>query len=698
MIGQFILVFISALIFIFLSFYIGRIISNVVLGDIVFDNGVSLGLFFLSSVVGILYTKGSSIYIFPVILFIWFFIAKKEKNYFYLSKDIITNSGIVLLYFIYFFFLQYFVFYRSGDELSKAYADVYAYVSQINLMEEFGKETIFTELEKQKFGFSSSFKPYHYFEFWIAIGSRFILGSRTFFVYTFFLIPLLGSILIFQAFTVLRTIFRVRLSISFLIPLLVFTTLRYSYLDEWLFSFLGQFFEVKREILKAAFFQNYGVWHFFSYLHGLKLLVSSLFLLPFFIYCYQKNRIGMVVMLSLFPFVSVTYIPFVLIVSGLFFIFSPGLIRFRFLLPVFFVFLILGVYTYLGRSGSSVVEGFSFSRLFLSNFENFKFNYKKEIFIVLSDFFENFYWLLLTLSVFILVGKHNIWVKIFFVVVVLYPTINFNHILLFKFFIGSLLIVFAIVVFPRLKTIFQNKYLLLFFTSLVLLRVALFFIGDIYDVFQSFSLIWTPFIFIFILFLIGREFSNQISRVRYYFIVALSLVLISVQSYGLIQENRRPIPVMDEDKAFYRKIFKWLPNHEIVSGYYSPFTLVPYLHYDRIGVELLHRTDKFYTTCLSMGELTKKDSSVLKYTNGYQLLSSMPFSIWLKENKSRGLSYDLEQVGFIRDRKIKIIFRKDEYERGKINFLNPYLADSVYNHQGKYWAYFIVPKINADVK
>jgi hypothetical protein len=166
----------------------------------------------------------------------------------------------------------------------------------------------------------------------------------------------------------------------------------------------------------------------------------------------------------------------------------------------------------------------------------------------------------------------------------------------------------------------------------------------------------------------------------------------------LIQENRRPIPVMDEDKAFYRKIFKWLPDHEIVSGYYSPFTLVPYLHYDRIGVELLHRTDKFYTTCLSMGELTKKDSSVLKYTNGYQLLSSMPFSIWLKENKSRGLSYDLEQVGFIRDRKIKIIFRKDEYERGKINFLNPYLADSVYNYQGKYWAYFIVPKINADVK
>ena len=156
MIGQLILVFISALIFIFLSFYIGRIISNVVFGDVVFDNGVSLGLLFLSSVIGILYTKTLSIYLFPVIFFIWFFIFKKEKINFYLSKDIIKNSGIVLLYFIYFFFLQYFVFYKSGDELSKAYADVYAYVSQINLMEEFGKETIFTELEKQKFGFNSS--------------------------------------------------------------------------------------------------------------------------------------------------------------------------------------------------------------------------------------------------------------------------------------------------------------------------------------------------------------------------------------------------------------------------------------------------------------------------------------------------------------------------------------------------------------
>lgn len=683
----------AGIVFLCLVFLVGRWVSSWVLSPIgSFDNGLVFGLFLISAVFGVGFAYGQSVYALPVFLAagLWFFrMGKAPKPDFRLAKEELKSLYTLVFYFVFLFFLQVFIFYVGDGEWAKVYADNYAYVAQINLMASTHKEAVFLELEKIPYGFPALNRPYHYFEFWLAVAGKLLSGQSGFLTYTLFLIPVLGSVLLFQAFAFCRSWFKIGYVLSVLLPVLVFFTLRYSYLDEWLFILLRDQLELPSKIYKAAFFQNYGFWHFFSYLHGLKLIITGIFLFPAVYHLIRREEKGFLAYFTLLPLVSLSYVPFTAVFLGLYVAvrIRKGLFSPEILWPVASILFVFAYYFFVGQKSAD--SGFHLITLVEKNLTYLVHNFNKEIFIWLSDFFENYYWIVLLPLGMLFIRLRNGYTAFLFLVFVAYPLVNFQHKVYFKVFLVLLLAASILALFKLPLRKHLNSPVLLLVVTLLILRLILFLIGNVYDIFQIYSLIATPLVYLFSFVLFSKLFAES-GLARHS--VAITLVVfcfIGINTYGVVKENRRAISQLPEDRAFTEKIKQWSGDKPIISAYYSPFTVKPYLHYDRLGVELLHHTDRFYSTCLGMDQLTPADTAEMKLINGYLILQNLPFSLWLKEKADGKSTYWQEQLRFINTTRIRVIFRKEEYDRQKLNFLQPLMLDSVYNHQGKYWSYLL---------
>ena len=690
-------IYLAGILFLSATYFLSKIATSLLFNNEKTASGyrITIGIFLMSAIVGTIYSYGGSVYTIPLLAFLGFAVYKRSRlnaTNLSLSRNEKIEIGILLAYFTCVFALQYFIFYLGSNEWAKSYADNYAYISQINLMNQTHKESGFQELEKLTYGFKAESRPYHFFEFWIALAGKLISGQNGYLTYTIFLISTLGSILLFQAYSFAGTWLTKDQILRFLLPILIFSTLRYSYLDEWIFTFLRDTLQIQSKVYKAAFFQNYGTWHFFSYLHGLKLIISGIFIFPSIFFLALKHDKKAIQSLLFLPLVSLSYIPFFIILYvfiGLKHLLSKEKLNVSILFPL----LVLAYYAafYIWNQSSSSNNGFDLHALVSSNFESFRNNYISEIFIIVSDFFENFYWLLLLPCLFIF-QRGNSFLALMIIVFLFYPLVNLNHKALFKLFFICFTTVTFMFGFRYQDSLKQNISLLILLSCLLILRFSLLFIGNIVDIFQIYSLIATPVFYILVFFICCRFYKSNL-RFRAPLLIFIVLCIF-INSYGIVKENQRTLSQVPEDKGFTATLLHHSgPDKKIVSGYYSPFTVKPFLYYDRLGVELLHHTDNFYTTCMGLDQITKTDSSDLKKINGLSILTNMPFSLWLAHKADGKSTFFQEQIRFIKANQIKFIFRKQEYEREKLNLLNPYIVDSVFNHQGKYWAYILnLPK------
>lgn len=234
------------------------------------DRRIGLGALVLAACVAMVFTKMQTVYLPVVVFFIHMIIMqhKRLKAHIFNIRDYGPDVLVLLCYFLLVFALQVWVNYRGKGEWAIGYIDNYAYISQINLMYAKGIETRFLELEKSFYGFEPTLKPYHYFESWPAVFAKWLSGSLGYLVYHLFLIPYLAAIMLYQNFRILYRHFNKNIWFSAIIPLAVFSTLRYVMLDEWLFHWLsksGHQYDVSRfvffsELWKLALFFIY-VWH-----------------------------------------------------------------------------------------------------------------------------------------------------------------------------------------------------------------------------------------------------------------------------------------------------------------------------------------------------------------------------------------------------------------------------------------------------
>ena len=264
-----------------------------------------------------------------------------------------------------------------------------------------GVETVFAETENVQYGVATVVRPYHYFEFWLAVGGKLISRQSGLLVYTLFLIPLLGAILLFQAYLFCHSRIKTNWFLSFLAPILIFFTLRYSYLDEWLFILLRDQLQINSKIYKAAFFQNYGFWHFFSYLHGLKLIITGIFFFPFIGFLLSNDEKNYLKHLTLLPLVSLTYIPVTVVFLGLNTLKRVVAKRFSIhsLWPVCSMLFVYLFYSIFSEKVSN--DGFHLFTLVEKSILYLLSNISTEIFKLVSDYFENYYWILVILLILI---------------------------------------------------------------------------------------------------------------------------------------------------------------------------------------------------------------------------------------------------------------------------------------------------------
>ena len=110
---------------------------------------------------------------------------------------------------------------------------------------------------------------------------------------------------------------------------------------------------------------------------------------------------------------------------------------------------------------------------------------------------------------------------------------------------------------------------------------------------------------------------------------------------------------------------------------------------DRCGFDLMNQSDSLELFYLGTDRTSRLDT--LRMARGvlaWKILERQPFTIFRKQHP--GISgIDSQRIAFMKQNGIRAFFRKDAGPRSKMQYLNPYLSDSLYNPTDKYWVYFL---------
>lgn len=206
--------------------------------------------------------------------------------------------------------------------------------------------------------------------------------------------------------------------------------------------------------------------------------------------------------------------------------------------------------------------------------------------------------------------------------------------------------------------------------------------GDIYDFHQIFALIVPPVIYVAVVMAWGLLPVNKslIPKILVFLVFIICTNVVAIKA-----ENERSFNHKPADAAFLKKVFNDLaPGGLIKTVYCSQFTLMPYIHYDRVGDELLHHTDHFTTTLFAVDLFTRADTMLAHQMGAMSYFNNLPLARYLQLNKCNGHNLDSLRLKFLRDNQVSFVLRRHDYERSRLNFLNQYIIDSAYNHQFDY--------------
>jgi hypothetical protein len=643
----------------------------------------------LFSFVAAVLTGGISVHAIFLFPFIVFLVFRNQKLLF--SSFSWINFLLFTAFYSVLFCLSLLCFTDMGTPKFKVYNDVYAYLSEISLLKHFGIETNFIELENKYFGENMGIFPYHFLDFWPCALISKLSTVRLFLIYHLFLIPFLGSIILFGAFNFLRNTSG-RIFVSFFGALALLLTLRFSVLDELIFEGMKLLGLENLKIYKAVFFQNYGSWHFLSYLHGIKQSISAIFIFPIVIHALRKNWNYTLFYLCIISIASVSYIPFALAFSSL--IIVRAIIEKKAVLKFFLPF-------------ASILLLWVFYKIFGSNLQtgNSKFNLleiitvpgksgtslKTQVFTAISYIWETYYWLFFLVALFTLFSNIKRSLKFFAITLILYPLIHLQYDLLFKPYL--VLVLFALF-YNLANTQFRQHLPKLAEVggTLIILSVFLLFFGQIYDIFQIKSLIEPSLIYGLCLFLIA-VLAQKISFSGIRIISSILVFWVILECNGILIENRRTNTDISADWSFYQKVQNFVAKNDLRTAYLSEFNLFPFLHYSRLGVEFLNFRDNFQTTCLSVFDLTESQINTLDKIGAGILVKRFPFYSYCQKKSPNGaISIPELQRQFLIDKKINVLFRSATYPRKTMSFANGLLVDSSFNKLGNYWAYMLKTK------
>ena len=641
-----------------LTWIIGKFLSLFLSDEPAFDGHIGLGALVLSTLIAIAITKFKTVFAVVLPLFLLLILIKRKKIdriYSVFSHEIVKDIAILSGFFIFIFLLQANILYVEPDDWAVNYIDNYSYIFQINFMLPAGLETKSYELEKLHYGFDATPKPYHYFEMWPAILAKILTGKSGYFIFNLFLIPYLAAILLFQNLKILRNKYGISLLQSVCISVLVFTTLRFVFIDDWVFDALKHF-GLGQTYSKFVFFQNYGYWHFFSYMYGMKLLVSAIFITPVFYYFMNKNQKMVWLYAGIMPIISLVYIPFAFAASGIQFLFSRNRRNLFLVFLPLFVVLWIGIFYRIHASGENPgIPVLSLNLVFKQLISALK-NPFALGFGLFNFFFSTWYWLFFPIILYITIKHNSFVIRAISIWLLLYPLTGISFQILFKIYFlgGALLIVAFLVRYWRLVTDFKVLSFLLLILGFQLIEIA---IPKFIDSHQIFALTVPPMFYIFANLLWGSLLRTwKLSALWFSFILFFILNnLISIRS-----DNMRSFVRQKADQTFLLQLFSRLaPDKKIKSVYCSAFTLFPFLHYDRVGDELSFYTDSFTTTVFSIDLLSRADSALADEVGAASYLRDLPIAKFIQKNKSKGVRLDDFRLLFLSQNRIPFVFRKD---------------------------------------
>jgi|GEM_PF-5792155 hypothetical protein len=677
------LIWMTGILAVSITYFAGRLVSLLLAERSSPDGNIALGAMLISSLSAVLFTGMKTILLPVVLIFILFLVIHRSRihNSKLMSGLQTWKDNVVLwTYFSIVFLLQYTINHRNPGEWEVGYPDNYVYITQINQLFSMKIEASSFELEKMNFGQQIFPQPYHYFEFWPAVLFKFITGKLSYLIFTLFLIPWLASIVLFQANRILIVKYNIKRYSALLIPILVFSTLRFVVFDDYIFHALKKT-GINSDYFKFVFFQNYGYWHFFSYKFGVKLLVSGIFLTPIVYFYFTQNTKARLIYTAILPFASVLYLPFSLISALNCLIWER---KKEYQNYFFFILLpLVGIPLFYLISGSGEA-GFAtdFLKAASKQISLFAENPLKICFTIYTEFFNNYYWLFMPLLFTATFCFKNNWVRIFCLWFISYPLTGFHFNILFKVhFLTGILTVYKFIMAADIRVYF--RHILSFSVLFLLFTIGDYLFSGIVDFFQVYILTILPLIYIITNFIWGRILFRL--RTKTFLITSIILPLIYFNFLAVFAENLKTFNSSKPDYNFYNELFGRMSVDKVIhSVYCTNFSLLPYFEYDRPGNDLIHYTDKFTTSVFSIDLFSREDTIMAIQKGVFHQFSKRPLGIFLKENRSSIKSNSQLRKDFLRINKVGFILRKKGYPRENLDFLNGNIIDSAFNQKFGY--------------
>jgi hypothetical protein len=410
------------------------------------------------------------------------------------------------------------------------------------------------------------------------------------------------------------------------------------------------------------------------------LLISAIFLSSVVSGFIDKKSNNLSIYSAVLPLVSMVYLPFSLVISLYQLLFIRRKEIFRALAPLISVFWIILFYKIFGSSDQSGFPPISASILF-GKFSEVLSDPFKICFTIFTQFFSNYYWLLfpLLLSYFFIDKRKEIRFLVFWFL--LYPLTGLNFSVYFKFFLFLGFLSISFFIYKRVKTIISYEFIpiILFYA---IFQTFDFLFSSYYDMHQVYAILIPPFFYILVIYGWGYFLSNKSTPL---FSVILLLIAFFFNIPAICEENNRSFVQRKADKEFLHKFFTRLaPDKKIKSAYCSEFTLMPFIHYDRVGDDLSHHSDEFITTLLSIDLLTREDTLLARSNGAFHFFEDLPLARFIASNPCKGASLNEYRLKFLKHNKVTFLFRKENYPRSRLDFLNPWIIDSIYNHQVDY--------------
>ena len=593
-----------------------------------------------------------------------------------------------LPFFILFFFLKALTILTPGTNLIGTTAfDDFSYTSQINLLLKIRRETWFLELERGMFNQDVAIKPYHYFEFYLAIFLKFFSKLNTYQAYHLSVVPLLQAMAVGSGALVIRYFSKWKDYQVLLLTSCLFLCLRYTIIDELIFQNLPEFLvHVFKHFAFQKVFLNDAGPHILSSYFGLKLCISLIFIAPLICLQNQNNNYKYLIT-SILPIISVTYVPFTILYSFV------GFLVNKFDFKWFLSLLILGsLVTFYSFNGNGEIHGdkVNFITKFIDSNKSDPYFLPRGISFYITQTIEFTYLTLLISFVLIFFHLKNPTSRllIFFGILSVFPFF------LYELPIGKALFyitLFVLVIYSLKKIIYHSlikENLQIIITTFGLFSAIICF-SFVIDLSQIFILIFYCALPIFLGILISTtEIKNKT------LFIFISTIIIIFNLFNLkynIERECQPIIEKEETAIKIKSWFKAIPNHRAV--HFNILTNSPFLASSMIGHEFLQYSDSITSAWISIDQMTKKDSLNFKDAGLNSYVDRFTFNSFYKKEIqcSKDSGFIFIQKKFIKQNDIHLVFVSDNIARSNTNYLKPIIKDSIRIEKGRYTAFLIDP-------